>query len=197
MVGIQAFPIGDALFSGAKLLLVSGRVKKQRKKRKKQLQKQRAFPQPRGPNGDSQATGVCHTTYAKRPATRRPMRLKGLIGHNSTRAGGRSVYLCSALEARGNVCAVSPRKGGNGGFGWRKNKWWLVGWLVGWDEVLSCVGTFFFGWGQLIECYICWHIYIHHDMYKYHVYIDIYIYICVSRNQEIEQFLMIYIQICN
>eukprot|EP00434_Breviolum_minutum_P030242 symbB.v1.2.026749.t1/scaffold2615.1/size144827/2 len=26
------------------------------------------------------------------------LKLKGLIGHNSTRAGGRSVYLCSALE---------------------------------------------------------------------------------------------------
>lgn len=35
---------------------------------------------------------------AKRPKRRRPIRLKGLIGHNSTRAGGRSVYLCSALE---------------------------------------------------------------------------------------------------
>ena len=54
------------------------------------------------------------------------MRLKGLIGHNSTRAGGRSVYLCSALEARFFLPGREEMEELGG------EKKMMVGWLVGW-----------------------------------------------------------------
>lgn len=47
-----------------------------------------------------------------------PPRLKGLIGHSATRAGGRSVYLCSALEDAGDGDVGDDSRGAMVGWKW-------------------------------------------------------------------------------